>query len=488
MNKIRHLIDGKWYKGEGAECTSLDPSTGHVLGSFSTASSGQVAAAVHAARTAFTDWATLSLKERLSYLERYVENLRAESEEFAQLISQETGKVLWDAKGEVSAMIGKLEHTVRSYHERCAEIEVDVPGSSARCVWRPHGVMSVIGPFNFPGHLPNGHIVPALLSGNTIVFKTSELTPLVGERLVSLMADAGLPSGVVNVIHGGIETGRDLISGDVDGVLFTGSAAAGIAIQTELASTPEKIVALEMGGNNPLIIDRCDDIAAAVYFTILSAYMSSGQRCTCARRLIVIDSEMSDQYIDRLTVAVGKISTGYWTDEKEAFMGPLVSKNAADRVLDYQSSLLAEGAVALSECRRLDELSLLSPGLIDCSGLDDDDVECFGPLLKVYRVGSLDDALDLANDTQYGLAAGLLSDHEDVYRRFFTTVRAGIMNWNRQTTGASSALPFGGMGRSGNHRPSAYTAVDYCSYPVSSLNARKAELPQQQVTGLEDVG
>jgi succinylglutamic semialdehyde dehydrogenase len=165
-------------------------------------------------------------------------------------------------------------------------------------------------------------------------------------------------------------------------------------------------------------------------------------------------------------------------------MGPVISSTAAQRILVAQDDLLKRGATSLVTTRRLDDRAMLSPGIIDATGIDRSDVEIFGPLLQVIRVASFDEAITEANNTRYGLAAALFSDDRALYERLFRKIRAGVVNWNRPTTGASGALPFGGIGRSGNHRPSGYFAVDYCAYPVASMESQTLTIPKALTPGI----
>lgn len=353
---------------------------------------------------------------------------------------------------------------------------------------RPHGVVAVFGPFNFPGHLPNGHIVPALLAGNTVVFKPSELTPLVAQKTVACWQAAGLPPGVINLIQGGRETGSSLAAHPaIDGLFFTGSPATGKALHRQFAGQPGKILALEMGGNNPLVVYGVSDLEAAAYHTIQSAFLSAGQRCTCARRLIVPEGAEGDRYIERLCQMMGTLRIGPYTDCPEPFMGPMINNQAAERLLDTQASLVAKGGKALVPMRRLKEgLPFLSPGLMEVTAvIERPDVEAFGPLLQLIRCEDFSAAIEEANRTAYGLSAGLFSDYAELFDTFYRQIRAGIVNWNRPLTGASSAAPFGGVGDSGNHRPSAYYAADYCAYPVASLEADQLTLPATLSPGIE---
>ena len=476
-------IAGRWVRGGGSRFASTSPATGETVWSGESATPADVAAAVAAAREAQPAWAARPAAERIALLEAFSRELESGGAELAAAISLETGKPRWEAIGELAAMVGKVPATIAAWRERQQDEISGEPGSGgdvAATRYRPHGVLAVLGPFNFPGHIPHGHIVPALLAGNTVVFKPSELAPLAGRRMMESWERAGLPPGVINLVQGGRETGEALAAHpEHDGILFTGSYQTGVALRQMLVAEPGKMLALELGGNNPLVVHEVDDLDAAASLTILSAYLTAGQRCTCARRLIVPESPRGQAFIDRLTARIAGIRVGLPADEPEPFMGPVIAKAAARRLLEAQADLLARGGVALRAMEQQRGLpTLLSPGLIDVTAVAHrSDVEWFGPLLQLVRVSDFEAAIAEANATAYGLAAALLSDSRPLWERFRRDVRAGVVNWNRQTTGASGRLPFGGIGRSGNHRPSGFFAIDSCGYPVASLERERVGPP-----------
>jgi succinylglutamic semialdehyde dehydrogenase len=472
---------GGWREGNGPELVSLDPATGREIWRARTADGADVDLAVTAARRAFEDWADRPAERRIALAERYRGVLEARRDDLALAIARETGKPLWEAGTEVASMIGKVAISVAAYRERTGERSAPAPGGGTAVLrHRPHGVVAVFGPCNLPGHLPNGHVVPALIAGNAVVLKPSELTPLVAERMVECWIEAGLPDGVLTLVQGGRDTGAALAAHDgIDGLFFTGSAATGTLLHRRFAGRPDRILALEMGGNNPLVAWDVADAAAAAELVVRSAFLTAGQRCTCARRLIVRRGAEGDRLLERVLDLAGRLVVGPFDGPETPFMGPVISNDAAEALLTAQDRLLGAGAVPLRPMERLRPgLPFLSPGLIDATPVADrPDEELFGPLLQAVRVEDFDAALAEANRTRFGLAAGLLSDDEDLWRRFRTRVRAGIVNWNHPLTGASSAAPFGGIGASGNHRPSAYYAADYCAHPVASLEVGAMPAP-----------
>ncbi len=482
------LIDGQRRTGTGAEFVSLNPATADAVWEGSAASSADVQLAMSAARRALPAWSALPFAEREAVVRRFAACLDAHRESLTAIISQETGKPLWDAATEVASMIGKIEVSVRANRERAGEHESLNGGVTSMLHHRPHGVVAVFGPYNFPGHLPNGHIVPALLAGNCVLFKPSELAPLVAEETIKLWEEAGIPAGVLQLLQGERATGEAIAQhADLNGLFFTGSSRTGLLLQQQFAAHPGKILALEMGGNNPLVVGTVADIKPVIYDILQSAYLSAGQRCTCARRLMVAQGEAGDALVEALTVAVSKLRVGAADADPQPFMGPLISFRAAEQILAAQTRLIALGAKALVSARRLPEgPAYLSPGLLDVTAIEHlPDEEIFGPLLQLIRYQTFEQAIQQANRTRYGLAAALFSDDPTQWELFQSRIRAGIVNWNRQTTGASSAAPFGGIGHSGNHRPSAYYAADYCAYPVATMAMAKASLPSRLAPGVE---
>ncbi|UUY10610.1 succinylglutamate-semialdehyde dehydrogenase [Pseudomonas sp. J452] len=482
-----HFIAGHWQPGQGEAFTSLNPVTQESIWAGQGASTAQVEAAVQAARAAFPAWARRSLEERIAVLEQFAVTLKAHSDELARTIGEETGKPLWESATEVTSMVNKVAISVQSYRERTGIKSGPLADATAVLRHKPHGVVAVFGPYNFPGHLPNGHIVPALLAGNAVVFKPSELTPKVAELTVKCWIEAGLPAGVLNLVQGARETGVALAaSAGIDGLFFTGSSRTGNLLHSQFAGRPDKILALEMGGNNPLVVDQVADLDAAVYTIIQSAFISAGQRCTCARRLLVPAGAWGDALLARLVAVSSTIKVGAFDEQPAPFMGSVISLAAAEHLLKAQRQLADQGASVLLEMiQPLPNAALLTPGIIDVTAVAERiDEEFFGPLLQVIRYADFDAAIAEANNTQFGLAAGLLSDSAERYQQFLIESRAGIVNWNKQLTGAASSAPFGGVGASGNHRASAYYAADYCAYPVASLESETLSLPATLTPGV----
>ncbi len=457
--------------------------------------------AVAAARAALAEWRHWPLDRRIGILRAYQRLVAAKQEAIASLICDEAGKVLWEARQEAALLGAKVEITlnetpIEGPMSRIKGFELALgPGRAGRCFFRQHGVMSVIGPFNFPMHLPNGHIVPALAAGNTVVLKPSEKTPacgqMLGELFLEALAEAGAPSGVVNVVQGGADVATRLVSHEhVDGILFTGSWPVGRRILEMNLDTPGRICALEMGGNNAAVVLDDADLKKAVLECARASFATAGQRCTCTRRIIVQES-IAERFIPAFCKTASALVIGDTRADHPVFMGPLIRAEARDAALRFFSAAARSASRILIEPRLIDDLPnagasghYMSPGalLVDRFTLSDSpesdagcDVEAFGPIVRISTVRTLDDAIEQANTTRYGLAASLFSKRPENAERFLRDARAGCVNWNTGTAGASGKLPFGGLGHSGNHRPAGAFSLDYCAYPVASMLEEGAE-------------
>lgn len=462
-----------------ANLVSTDPCTGELVWQGEAADAAVVGAAVARSRSAQPAWEDTPIEERIAVLRAYAGQVQLRSEELARLISRETGKPFWEAKTEAASVAAKVEISIKAQADRASERHHQADGMATALRHRPHGVLAVLGPYNFPAHLPNGHIVPALLAGNSVVFKPSELAPATAELTAQLWREAGLPDSVLEIVQGTAETGEALASNPyIDGLLFTGSSRTGKLLAQHFAETPGRILALEMGGNNPLLAWNVaeDDLEAAAAIIVQSGWLSAGQRCTCARRLIIQDS-LADALIDRVTDALDRLIMGAPFDDPQPFMGPVVSLRAADMVQARVTELLALGGKPIRPLNRPDpSRPFLSPALIDMTGIDSaPDEEIFGPVVQLWREADFHEAVSRASSSRFGLSAAMIGGREEQFEYFRRQIRAGVVNWNRPTNGASSAMPFGGIGDSGNLRPSAYYAADYCAYPVAGMEAPTIE-------------
>ena len=457
-----------------SQLVSTEPATGATLWS------GQISdvdAEVAHARAAWPQWAAQPLTSRIEIVRRFANLVRSKNGKLADLIARETGKPIWEALTEVDAVINKVEISIAAYSERTGQKRMEgAMGDRTAIRHKPHGVMAVLGPYNFPAHLPNGHIVPALIAGNAVVFKPSEKTPAVGQMLVDLYHAAGVPDDAIRLIIGGPLEGKALTAhADVDGILFTGSAQTGIAINVQLANQPNKILALEMGGNNPIVIWDTLDIHTAAIMVVQSAFLSAGQRCTAAKRLIVKDS-LYEPLLAQVKTIADRLIVGEPHSQPAPFMGPVIDNQAADGLTESFLILMSNGGKPIKHMARpIEGRPFLTPGIIDVTDMPErPDIELFGPLLQVIRVSTFEQAIAEAKNTRYGLSASLIGGTAELYDQFWANVRSGVINWNKPTNGAPSTAPFGGVGISGNHRPSAYYAADYCAYPVTSSEADQA--------------
>ena len=462
-------IDNAWQIGGADRLIKTCPAYGTDSFQGRAATADQVGLAVESARTAFEVWRRVPLSERIGIMQAYGDALKVRTDSLATAIAKDMGKTLAEAKGEVGAMVGKIAISIKAQAERAGAYETDMPFGKIALTHRPHGVMAVFGPFNFPGHLPNGHIVPALLAGNTCVFKPSELAPSVAVIMAEAFAAAGLPAGVVNIVQGGRDVGAALLDARIDGVLFTGSEKTGLFFHRHFAGRPEVMLALEMGGNNPLIIWEPESTQMAAKIAIDSAFMTTGQRCSCARRVIVPTGPEGDSIVDAIIAGAKSLKIGAW-DEADSYMGPLVSEHAAEAATTFQMRLSKAGGKSLRRLKRMERGGgFVTAGVIDVTHAGTvPDEELFGPLMQIYRVDSLEDAITRANATRFGLSAALVSANPEHWDAVHQNVRAGILNLNRATAGASGSMPFGGPGLSGNFRPGAYYAADYCAWPQAS--------------------
>lgn len=481
---MTHFVDGSWVKGTGSFFITKSPVDGSILFKKKQADNHLIKKAAESAKKAFESWGHTSFDERIERLLTFKKLLSEEKEAFAAVISKETGKPLWESTQETASMIEKISISQAAFRQRCRVTEISVNETHIRTHYRPHGALGVLGPFNFPGHLPNGHIIPALMAGNTIVYKPSEKTPLTGEFYTALMEKAKIPPGVFNLIQGGKECGELIAkSPQLDGLLFTGSHLAGSALLKIFSDQAGKILALEMGGNNPLIIEEVSDIMAACFITIQSAFISTGQRCSCARRLI-LQKSFAPKFLPVLIEKIKALKIGI--PSENPYMGPLITQSARDNVLAMQDKLMALGGTSLLRLEPFgNKGAFITPGLIDVTQVKKrPDEECFGPLLQVIIVHDFQEALEEANNTQFGLTASIVTEKRHHFELFQKKIKAGIVNWNAPTTGASSKSAFGGLKESGNLRPSAFFAADYCSSPIASMECERLSLPKTLPPGI----
>ena len=440
--------------------------------------------ALSSAVKAYPSWSGLSQEKRNHYLQKLARVFKSAEEEIALSISRETGKPLWESRGEAKALSQKVDTTLKEALPLVQDKTLSPlsPGRKEKIAYRSRGVFLVLGPFNFPVHLPNGHIVPALATGNTVVFKASEKTPMSAEKLSACFDRAGFPKGVFNLIQGGADTARALVdSPKIDGILFTGSYSVGREIKERVRDQPRKILALEMGGKNSCLIWKDADWEKAVYEVLKGAYLSCGQRCSATSRLI-LHEEIKKPFLKKLIDLSRRITIGHYRENP--FMGPLIDAKAVKRFLSaFQEAEKEKALVHLSAQSR----TLSQKGFYVCPAIVEplkysarafyQREELFAPLLAVYSVREEEEAFDLINKGDYGLCLSLFTRQEDLARRAFQKARVGVFHWNLSSNGASSRLPFGGLCRSGNDRPAGLFAVHNCTTPVACL--QKEDLDEE---------
>jgi succinylglutamic semialdehyde dehydrogenase len=432
----------------------------------------QVDAAVAAAREAQRAFGATSVEERARLVKNIGAVLKKREDELARTIALDVGKPLWEARTEAQACSAKASITADEGLKLVANYRAQgQPG--AECRFRPLGVLAVLGPFNFPVHLPNGHILPAIACGNAVVFKPSEVAPHAAEIYARCLEEAGVPKGIFNLVQGGPTAGAALSAHrQVDGVLFTGSWNVGQAIaRANLGQT--KLLALEMGGKNAAVILPDADPRKALYDVLFSAFVSAGQRCTAASRAIVVGPpETARLFARQIAQRAERLSIGHPFDDG-VFMGPLASPAALEK---FERGVEAAEGEAILRSRRVQPRGLdgcyVTPSVHFVErrrGTAYEREELFGPDLAVYPAASEEEAIEIANATDYGLAASVHTASQDAFDRCQRALECGVVNWNAPTVGASGRLPFGGLRRSGNHRPAALTSTLYCTAPVAIL-------------------
>jgi succinylglutamic semialdehyde dehydrogenase len=458
-----------------------DPSD--VVGRFPVADGAAVAEATARARDAFPAWRDAGAAARAAVLERFARAVEARADELTSLIAREVGKARWDAASEARLLAPKVAVTLADGLKLVQPYEA-APGQ--RATYRPRGVLAVYGPFNFPAHLPNGHIVPALATGNTVVFKPSEVAPAVGAWMAERWRDAGLPDGVLEVVQGGPDTGRSLAAADVDGILFTGSHATGRALTLATIDAPHKILALELGGSNPMIVCADADLDLAVSEAALSIAATTGQRCTAVRRIFV-ERPMREQFQEKLAAVLAGLRVGAPLDEG-VFMGPLASLDAHARLERMRGLAAAAGGERVLVVDTGRPPPYTGAGLVRFESTAQlhpyQREEIFGPEAALYPVDDLDEAIAAANDSDYGLAASVITRDRARYEHCIGRIGTGVLNWNKGTIGASGRLPFGGSGKSGNDRPAGVTATLYCTAPQAHLESEAGFDPSALPPGM----
>lgn len=448
---------------------SIEPASGALVWQVET---GDTDREVAMARAAWPDWAHQPLPNRIELVRRFANILKNRIGSIATLVARETGKPLWDATAEIARAIESVHIAINAHSERTPHRQSENDLGNRRAVrHKPHGVLALITPFSSPISMPANHIAAALLAGNTIVFKPSEKATASGRVLVDCLHAAGIPEGAIRLLVGAAEEGQALVHHpQIDGLIFGGTARVGGFLHRQFAPTPHRILALAMGGNNPLVVWQSADLQAAAQIVLQSAFLSAGQRCTSARRLIVEDG-VQQPLIDIILSMIDRMIIAEPNSAPDPFMGPLIDNEAARAIqADFLDLMMKGGHPIRHPTRPIPDRPFITPGLIDMTEAGErPDREIFGPILQMIRVSSFDAAIAEANATRFGLVAALVSDSHALYDQFWNQIRAGAINWNHPTTDIPAGTPFGGVGQSGNHRPGGSYAADICAYPVLSM-------------------
>ena len=431
--------------------------------------------AVNAATKALRDWDRRGVDGRLPFLRRFRDALKARQQDLAQAITLEMGKPLWEARTEAAVLLKKID--IMTDEGLRVTDPVHPEGlSGGSWQYRPLGVLAVLGPYNFPLHLANGHLIPALATGNTVVVKPSEFSPLSMQLYFECAQQAGFPAGVLNLVQGPGPVGARLSAHrDVDGVLFTGSYATGHRIKKATLDQPGKLLALEMGGKNTSIVCPDADLDQAAHEIVQAACLTTGQRCSATSR-VVAHRAVIDDLIDRLRALLTRTTTGDPMADDGPLMGPLATKPGYTKFMQAQdddesgnlSPILTGGAHRAHPDGYFVRPALWRAAEVDRQG-SHQGAEIFGPDLIVYEAENDRQATEIANATDYGLAMSVFTADNERFDEMSYDLKTGILNLNRSTAGASSRLPFGGVKKSGNHRPAAILAGLYCTYPMATL-------------------
>jgi len=472
VRALGNFIGGAWVPPAGQALVSRNPAADGAVVFETGWTVDAVDPAVAAAAAAQPAWARLTLADRAAALGRFKDAIAARATDLADAIVLETGKIRSEAEAEIRTLLARFD-VARASIERDLK-EGQVPGQPAEHLrYHALGVVAVVGPFNFPLHLCHAHVLPALMTGNAVVVKPSDITPLCGQRYAEAAEAAGLPAGLINVVVGTGAVGAALVAHPgVRGLCFTGSWPVGRRILEASLDRPELLVALEMGGKNmSIVLDDCA-LRQAVHEVAIGGYLSAGQRCTCTDRVLV-DRKIAPAFIDALRTVAAGLRFGH-PEDADVFAGPLATEAALGKLERALDAARAAGAEPLVPGERLPggsyrtaSLHRLPDGLHHVPGYTD--VEVFGPDLAIEVVDGVDEAIAVINDSPYGFANAVFTGSDARFEAIYRGTRSGILNRNRSTNLASPRLPFGGLGRSGNYRPAGAWAHRNTTAPVAVL-------------------
>jgi alpha-ketoglutaric semialdehyde dehydrogenase len=469
MTEVGNYIRGEWISiRQGREIEVRNPADqDEVLGKGFLASAAEAEAAIAAAHEALPAWARMPAPRRGEIVERAADLLRAEQDEVARLLTREEGKTFSEAKGEVYRAYNVLNYTAgQSRRMGGVTIPSELPKNFAYTMRQPLGVVALITPWNFPICIPAWKIAPALVAGNTVIFKPSSTTPLTAAKLVDIFERAGVPPGVLNLLVGSSSEVGDLLTRDsrVRGISFTGSSDNGTAIYATCARRGVK-AQCEMGGKNPVVVLEDADLSLAVDGIVSGAFGSTGQRCTATSRVVVQES-VADELVSRMIQRISKWNLGSGLDP-DTQMGPLVSAQQLKTVEEYIAIGKREGAALVTGGSRPSGLPrgfFIEPTIFDSVRPDHRIAreEIFGPVLSVIRAKDYEQALEFANTSEYGLTASIYTSDAGRIFDFCERIEAGMVHVNSPTVGGEAQIPFGGMKSSGvGEREQGPTALDF---------------------------
>jgi aldehyde dehydrogenase (NAD+) len=471
-----NLIAGRWFPANGSRFESNCPANrAEVVGVFPASAPAAADEAVAAARAAYPTWRRTSRILRAELFDNLAQIVKREVDNLARLMARECGKVITECRAEVIEGLHMIQYvfgTGRMPHGDVIASEIAEKDAFMRR--KPWGVVAVITPWNFPFAVPLWMLGPSLVEGNTAVFKPSEDTPAVGQRLVELFVEAGFPAGVINLVHGDGNVGEALVRNrEVNVVLFTGSYEVGQHIQKVSADYSDRLVAAEMGGKNAVIV--CEDARfdLAVTAGILSAFKTTGQRCVSASRILVHES-LFDRYVEAFANTAKRVHFGDPLNAKN-FAGPLIHEGAVEKVLGYNAMAAKEADKVLLSGERIQPMegaqgSFLSPCVYTIHHRPDARClreEVFGPHVALVPFRNDEDAARIANDSDYGLSLAVITEGYRRMRFFRDECEFGMGYVNLPCIGAEVHLPFGGVKKSGNGHPSAAGLVEAVTHKVA---------------------
>ena len=434
---------------------------------------GSVDQAVTTATKALIEWRRMGFDGRVEALRRVAGLVEQHRDRIAEAITAEMGKPIKEARIEAGSIKSKIEGTIAQWAYTLPQAPPNAPGEQR---FHPLGVVGIVGPFNFPIHLLNTHIIPALLAGNTVIIKPSEVTPLCGQRYMELFHEAHFPIGVLNMVQGRGDVGAALVAHeDLNGVIFTGSYETGRKIRQATFDQPHKKICLELGGKNPAVVLDDADLDQACREILLGALLTSGQRCTATSRVIAT-AQIAESLKHRLIDAFKRIKPLDPTRE-DAFMGPLANHQAQERFMHLLIQAKEEGAEPWVESVASSGGAFVTPSIYGVSGDEGYlEHELFGPHIAFQTVANEEEAYAWASQNRYGLSASIFTAREEAFEAFYERVPTGVLNWNRSTNGASGLLPFGGVGKSGNWHPAGSEGPRLSTYPVAVMSVPYGQL------------